>query len=142
MPNQQGQGASFKLNLVSGLENFAVGTPYEYKIALYDALANIGPQTTSYTSENEVVGAGYSPGGQVLYPIAPTVDTNNNNVAYWSFENVTWPGSSFTARGALIYNSTTNSAVAVLDFGSDKTSENFTITFPADTPTTAVLRIQ
>lgn len=141
MAIQQGQCTVFKLNLLKGLEDFNTGTAYTYKIALYTSLANIGPSTLEYTTENEVVGTGYTAGGATLTPIAPASDTVNNT-AYWSFENITWSGSSFTSRGALIYNSTTNAAVAVLDFGSDKTSSNFTITFPADTSTTAVLRIQ
>ena len=141
MAIQQGQCTVFKANLLKGLENFNTGTTYTYKIALYTALSNISPQTLTYTTQNEVVGTGYTAGGEVLTPVAPAFDLTNN-CAYWSFNNVTWSGSSFTARGALIYNSTTNAAVAVLDFGSDKTSSNFTITFPADTSTTAVLRIQ
>lgn len=141
MPIQQGQCTIFKLNLVKGLENFNTGTPYTYKIALYTGLANIGPQTTAYSTTNEVVGTGYTAGGETLTPIVPASDPTTNTV-YWSFNNVTWSNSSFTARGALIYNSTTGAAVAVLDFGSDKTSSNFTITFPADTSTAAVLRIQ
>lgn len=141
MPIQQGQCTVFKLNLVSGLENFAAGTSYVYKIALYTGLANLNPQTTEYSTTNEVVGTGYTAGGKVLTPIAPASDPVSNTV-YWSFNNVTWANSGFTARGALIYNSTTGAAVAVLDFGSDKTSSNFTITFPADTSTAAVLRLQ
>lgn len=137
----QGQCTIFKLNLLKGLENFNTGTPYTYKIALYTALATLNNTTTAYTTTNEVVGTGYTAGGATLTPIAPLSDTTDD-VAYLSFNNVTWANSSFTARGALIYNSTTGAAVAVLDFGSDKTSSNFTITFPADTPTTAVLRIQ
>ena len=135
----QTQCAIFKQNVYNGLENFSATTPYTYKIALYTALANLGVDTTAYTSTNEVSGSGYTAGGKVLTVIPTQVDTQANT-AYVSFNNVTWANSSFTARGALIYNGTTNAAVAVLDFGSDKTSANFTITFPAATSTTAIIR--
>ena len=135
---QQGQCTIFQKNCLSGLENFAVGTPYTYKIALYTASANLGPNTLAYTSDGEVSGGGYLTTGEVLTVIPPAT---NNNVAFVSFANVTWSLASFTCRGALIYNSTTGAAVAVLDFGSDKTASNtFTVTFPADTYSDAVIR--
>lgn len=136
---QQGQCTIFQQNCLSGLENFAAGTSYVYKIALYTATANLGPNTLAYTSDGEVAaGNGYSTTGEVLTVIPPAV---NNNVAYVSFANVTWNPASFTCRGALIYNSTTGAAVAVLDFGSDKTAVNtFTITFPADNSSDAIIR--
>jgi len=135
----QGQCTIFKQNLLSGLENFAVGTPYVYKIALYTANAELNAATLVYTTLDEVVGTGYVAGGEILVPIAPA---SLNSTAYVSFDNVLWLASSFLCRGALIYNSTTNAAVAVLDFGSDKTaSGTFTVTFPPSTATTAVIRI-
>jgi hypothetical protein len=135
----QGQTTIFKQKLLSGLENFAVGTPYVYKIALYTANADLNAATLVYTTLNEVVGTGYVAGGNVLTPIAPA---SSGSTAYISFNNVSWLASSFLSRGALIYNSTTNAAVAVLDFGSDKTaSGTFTVTFPPATATTAVIRI-
>lgn len=134
----QTQCTVFKKNCLSGLENFAVGTPYTYKIALYTASANLNADTTTYTTNEEVSGAGYTAGGNVLTVIPPTTDSGT---AFISFNTVTWANSSFTCRGALIYNSTTGAAVAVLDFGADKTSPNFTITFPAATATTAIIRI-
>lgn len=136
----QTQCTAFKVNLLSGLENFANGTPYTYKIALYNANANLDANTTVYTSQNEVTGTGYTAGGETLTVIAPT---SMNTTAYVSFQNATWTSASFTARGALIYNSNTSAAVAVLNFGSDKTVSNqtFTVTFPAATGDTAVIRI-
>jgi hypothetical protein len=135
---QQGQCTIFQKNCLSALENFAVGTPYTYKIALYTALANLGPSTLAYTSNGEISGSGYTATGKVLTVIPPEA---NNNVAFVSFANVTWDPASFTCRGALIYNATTGSAVAVLDFGSDKTASNiFTITFPADNSSDAIIR--
>ena len=140
MPIQQGQCTVFKKNCLSGLENFAVGTSYVYKIALYTAFSDIGPNTLVYTTSNEVTGTGYTAGGKTLTVVPPTSD-NQTYTAYVSFANVTWDPAAFTARGALIYNSTTGAAVAVLDFGSDKTATStFTVTFPAATPTTAVIR--
>lgn len=137
----QGQTTQFKINVLSGLENFAVGTPYTYKIALYTAAASLDNTTTTYTSSNEVTGTGYTAGGQVLTISNTPTGDNSTNTAYISFNNVTWNPASFTCRGALIYNSTTNAAVAVLDFGSDKTaSSNFTVTFPTATSTTAIIR--
>mgnify|MGYP006286962571 CR=1 FL=1 len=136
----QGQTAIFKANCLSGLENFTGTSPYVYKIALYTANATLNSTTLSYTSSNEVSGTGYTAGGKTLSPIAPAYDATTN-VAYVSFANVTWSPASFTCRGALIYNSTTGAAVAVLDFGNDKTASNtFTITFPTDNASNAVIR--
>ena len=136
----QAQTTTFKLNLLKGLENFFTGTPYTYKIALYNALATINSETTAYTTDNEITGTGYVAGGNVL---TPTVGSDtSNNTAFVTFANVTWSPANFTAAGALIYNSTTNASVAVLSFGGEKTATTtFTIAFPADTSTTAVLRI-
>jgi len=135
----QTQCTVFKQNLLSGLENFATGTTQVYKIALYTANAELTAATLVYTTSNEVVGTGYTAGGNVLTPIVPA---SNDSTAYVSFDNVSWLAANFLCRGALIYNSTTNAAVAVLDFGSDKTaSGTFTVTFPLATATTAVIRI-
>jgi len=137
----QTQCTIFKYNLLCGLEDFNPPSPYVYKIALYNANANLDNTTVAYSVTNEVVGTGYTAGGKALTLIAPIADTTNNT-AYWSFNNVTWTPANFTCRGALIYNSTTGAAVAVLNFGSDKASVNsFTITFPTDTANSAVLRI-
>ena len=136
----QAQTTTFKLNLLKGLENFFTGTPYVYKIALYNAQADINSETTAYTTNNEITGSGYTAGGEILVPTVGS-DTSNNT-AYVTFNNVTWSPANFTAAGALIYNSTTNASVAVLNFGGEKTASNtFTITFPTATSTTAVLRI-
>ena len=137
----QTQTTVFKLNLLKGLENFDVSSPYQYKIALYTANATLNETTTVYTTDNEVVGTGYTAGGEPLTVTGLGSDTANNT-AYVSFENVTWNPANFTAAGALIYNSNTNAAICVLDFGSDKiATSTFTITFPAATSTAAVLRI-
>jgi len=138
MPIQQGQCTVFKKNCLSGLENFAAGTPYVYKIALYTAFAELSYSTLIYTSTNEITGTGYTAGGKVLTPIVPAT---SEQVAYISFQPAVWTPADFTARGALIYNSTTNAAVAVLDFGSDKTATNtFTVTFPTADAANAIIR--
>lgn len=138
---------SFKVELLQGVHNFGPTSPNTFKVALYTADANLGYDTTVYTATNEVVGAGYSAGGNTLtISISPTAANNNSGVptAYISFANTSWAGASFTARAALIYNSTQgNKSVAVLDFGSDKTVANdtFQITFPTADANSAIVRI-
>ena len=137
----QTQTTIFKLNLLKALENFNGGSPYTYKIALYTANAVLNEETTAYTTANEITGTGYTAGGKTLTITGLGSDVTNNT-AYVSFLNVTWNPANFTTAGALIYNSTTNAAVCVLNFGSNKiATSTFTITFPAATSTTAVLRI-
>jgi hypothetical protein len=129
----------FKTNLLKGLENFNTGTTYVYKIALYDGTATLDADTLAYTTVGEVVGTGYVAGGEVL---APTVPISSSTTALVSFANVLWSPASFSALGALIYNSTTGAAVAVLNFGETKTATNtFQITFPPATSTSAIIRI-
>jgi hypothetical protein len=136
----QGQCTIFKQNCLSALENFAVGTPYTYKIALYTASADLDETTLAYTSVGEVVGTGYTATGKVL--TISQVPASSGVTAYISFANVTWNPASFTTRGALIYNSTTGAAVAVLNFGADKTASNtFTVTFPTATASDAIIRL-
>ena len=134
----QGQTTSFKKELYEAIHNFTTDT---FKIALYTANATLNQNTTAYTAVDEITGTGYTAGGKSL--VSPTVNASDGT-AYISFDNISWPASSFTTRGALIYNSTTgkgNKSVAVLDFGSDKTTTStFTITFPANTATSAIIR--
>lgn len=135
----QTQCTVFKVNLLKALENFNTGSPYVYRIALYTAVANLNADTLLYTTDGEITGTGYTAGGELLYP---TVPVSSDGVAYISFANVTWNPANFTCRGALIYNGTTGAAVAVLNFGSDKTATTtFTVTFPTATSTSAVIRI-
>lgn len=139
MAIEQGQTTAFKTNLLSGLENFAVGTSYTYKIALYTADANLNAATTVYSSDNEVVGSGYTAGGNVLVVIPPA---GSDGTAYISFVNAVWTSANFVTRGALIYNATTNAAVAVLNFGADKIGlDTFTVPFPTASATTAIIRL-
>ena len=138
---------SFKVELLQAVHNFGPTTPNTFKIALYTATSDIGPATTVYTATNEVVGTGYTAGGNTLaISTGPTSGNNNSSIptAFVSFSNTSWPASTFTARGALIYNSTQgNKSVAVLDFGADKTTANttFLITFPAADASSAIVRI-
>ena len=129
----------FQQNLLNGNENFTTGT---YKIALYNALANLGQQTTAYTSTNEVVGTGYTAGGKVLTISVPPTQNTQYNVTYVSFNNAVWNPASFTARGALVYNATTGAACFVLNFGSDKTcTSSFTVQFPTANYSSAILTL-
>jgi len=128
----------FKTNLLSGLEDFNTGTIYTYKIALYTAAAALNADTLAYTVDGEITGTGYTAGGEVL---TPTVPASNSGTAYVTFADVTWNPAEFTTAGALIYNSTTGAAVAVLNFGSDKTATlTFEVQFPTATATTAIIR--
>jgi hypothetical protein len=136
---QQGLTNSFKREMLQAGQNLATDT---LRMALYTAFSDIGPLTTVYTTANEVVGTGYTAGGVVVTGAIISTDVNTGTV-YVNFANVSWPGARFTARGALIYNVTrSNKTVAVLDFGSDKifSSTNNTVTMPANTATTALIR--
>jgi hypothetical protein len=132
----QTQTTSFKEELFKGIQDLSTDTLY---IALYTALADIGADTTAYTTNEEITGTGYTAGGQQLTGV--TINTYDGTV-YINFNNVVWNPAAFTARGALIYNvSKSNRSIAVLDFGSDKTCSNtFTITMPSNTYTTALIR--
>lgn len=139
MPIQQGQTLSFRSEIVQGGQNLASNT---LKMALYTSYATLNPSTTVYTTTNEVTGTGYTAGGVTLTGVTISTDVATNTV-YINFNNVSWPGASFTARGALIYNSTqSNKSIAVLDFGSDKlfTAANNTVTMPTNSASTALLR--
>ena len=135
----QGQTYSFRKELYEGVHDLATDTLY---IALYNANADVNLDTTVYTSVNETTGTGYDAGGKELDNATVSLDPNTG-VVYVSFSNVSWTGASFTCRGALIYNVTQgNKSIAVLDFGNDKTvsSGTFTVTFPANNSTNAVIR--
>lgn len=138
---------SFKVELLQAVHNFGPTSPNTFKVALYTAAANIGPTTTVYTTSNEVTGTGYTAGGNTLaISVSPTSGNNTGGIptAFVSFNNSSWTNATFTARGALVYNSTQgNKSVAVLDFGADKTVTNdtFQIIFPTATANSAIVRI-
>jgi hypothetical protein len=136
----QGATNTFKVGLMDGNYDLAAGS---FKIALYTGAASIGPETTAYTTDGEVVATGYTAGGEALsITQVPTIGSQTGlATVYMSFGNVTWT-SALTARGALIYDATTLASVCVLDFGADKTSTTtFTVQFPAATNTSAIIRM-
>lgn len=137
MALQQTLTTSFKQQMLVAGQNLSTDALY---MALYDGFASLGPNTTAYDSTNEVVGTGYTAGGQLLTGV--TIGTSADGVVYVNFDNVVWNPATFTARGALIYNTTqSNASVAVLDFGADKTCSNtFTVTMPVNSASTALLR--
>ena len=152
----QSMCTSFKAELMLAVHDFRATGGDTFKIALYTSSANLDANTTAYTATGEVTGANYTAGGGALVNLG--VVTSNNTAStgtgYTDFADEVWTNATITARGALIYNSTpsansnanttlTNAAVAVLDFGADKTSTagDFTIIFPTASNTTAIIRI-
>ena len=121
---------SFKKELLEAVHNF---TSHTFKLALYSDSATLNANTTAYSTSNEITntsGSAYSAGGKSLTTVAPTT---SGTIAFVDFSNVSWTSASFTARGALIYNSSaSNKAVAVLDFGSNRVANNdtFEVQFP------------
>lgn len=135
----QGMCSSFKQESWQGIHNLPADT---LKFALYTGTANLGQDTTAYsvsTAGQVPAGAGYTTGGVVLVNVQVLL---SGTTAYVTFDNPVWTGASFTCRGGLIYNaSKADRAIAVIDFGADKTaSGTFTVQLPAATATTALLR--
>ena len=150
MAISQAMVTSFKVEILDGIHAFgaavtrASGPPDVFMLALYTSSATLDATTTAYTTSDEVSSSGtnYPAGGLTL--TVSQVPTSTSTTAWLDFDDLTFPSATLTARGALIYNLTqTNKAVAVLDFGSDKTSTagNFTIQFPTANSTSAILRI-
>ena len=132
---------TFKKGLLDGEIDFSSDTTQTFKIALYTSSASLDGTTTAYTTSNEVVGSGYTAGGNTLtISVNPTIDTPR---VYIDFADTSWTSASFTARGALIYQGTTDVALAVLDFGEDKTvtTGTFTVQFPNPITTSAIIQI-
>jgi len=132
----QTQTTSFKAELYQGVHNLLTDTLY---MALYTGFANLGPDTTAYTSANEVTGqTGYTAAG---IQVTGAMVNTSGYIAYVNFNNVVWANSNITARCALLYNqSKGNKSICVIDFGSNKTMVNFTITMPVNSSTTALIR--
>ena len=129
---------SFKKELLEGTHIFGSDG---FKIALYTSAATLNADTTAYTTDNEVSGTGYAAGGVALSGVTVS---SGDGVGFVNFSDATWASSSFTARGALIYNDDKDDrAVMVLDFGDNKTSNNstFKVGMPANTSTAALIRI-
>jgi|TARA_R100000234_G_scaffold326_1_gene269 hypothetical protein len=128
-----------KEDLLKGDVDFDADT---FKIALFTSDATLNASTTTYADSNQVSSTNYTAGGVALTGATVSV---SDNIAFVDFADATWSNVTFTARGALIYNtSNSNASIAVLDFGSDKTVTNgtFTVTFPAASATTALIRIE
>ena len=138
--------SSFKQELLEGGHNFKNSGGHTFKLAMYTNSASFNAATTAYTTSNEVSGSGYSAGGGTLTRVDPSL---SGTTALTDFADLTFSNATVTARGALIYNTTTGSGsgttdtVVVLDFGSDKTSTagDFTIQFPAADASNAIIRI-
>jgi hypothetical protein len=143
MAISQAMVTSFKVAILGGDFDFSSGTAQVFKIALFTSSATLGATTTAYSTSDEVVGTGYTAGGNTLTISANP--TSSGTTAFLDFADTTWSSATITARGALIYlaDGATDPAVAVLDFGSDKTSTagDFTIVFPAADASNAILRI-
>ena len=143
----QAMCTSFKVELLNGIHAFGTTvargdtTADTMKMALYTSSATLGATTTVFTVSDETSGTGYVSGGQDLTTVAPT---SSGTTAFLDFADTTWSDATITARGALIYKvGGSNPAVAVLDFGGDKTSTtgDFTVQFPAADATNAIVRI-
>lgn len=154
----QAMCTSFKAELMLAVHDFRLTSGDTFKLALYTSSASIDANTTSYSASNEVSSSGtnYTAGGATLVNLGVVASNTSasTGVGFTDFSDATFANATITARGALIYNTTpsangtanttlTNAAVAVLDFGSDKTSTDgdFTIIFPSATNTTAIIRI-
>ena len=137
----QAMCTSFKKELLEAVHNFKNSGGDTFKIALYTSSATMSAATTAYSATNEVSGTGYTAAGNTLTRVDPS---SSGTTGFTDFADTTWSSASITARGALIYNDTdSNKAVAVLDFGADKTASggDFTITFPAADASNAIIRI-
>ena len=151
----QAMCTSFKQEILQGIHNFTsgsgggttttTGSGNAFKVALYTSSATLSASTTAYSGTNEASGTNYSAGGAALTNVTPTT---SSTTALTDFSDVTWSSSTITARGALIYNSSTaagsaNRGVLVLNFGSDKASSSgdFTITFPTADSSSAIIRV-
>lgn len=140
----QAMPTSFKVEILQAVHNFGPTSGNTFKIALYTSSATLSAATTVYSSSNEVSSTNYTAGGNTL--TVSVTPTSSGTTAYISFTSpTTWSGVTFTARGALIYNSTqANKAVAVIDFGADQTVSggDFNVIFPTANSTSAILRIE
>ena len=140
----QAMCTSFKVALLDGEMDFSADTSQVFKIALYTSSATLSAATTAYATTNEVSSSGtnYTAGGNTLTISANPASTGTT--AFLDFADTTWTDATITARGALIYKvGGTNPAVAVLDFGADKTSTagDFQVQFPTADATNAIVRI-
>ena len=137
---------SFKVELLKGQHDFSASGGHTFKVALYTSSADLSAATTDYSATNEVTGTNYTAGGVTLTNVEPA---STGTTAYTDFADAVFTNVTVTARGALIYNTTTGGgsstteAVRVLDFGIDKVAsgQDFTIQFPVGDADNAVVRI-
>ena len=138
----QAMCTSFKKELMEAKHNFLASGGNTFRAAMYTSSATMSAATTAYSTTNEVSGTGYTAKGNSLTNVNPT---SSSTTAFTDFSDTTWSSATLTARGALIYNDSASGdpAVAVLDFGGDKTSTNgdFTIQFPVADASNAIIRI-
>lgn len=145
----QAMCTSFKAELLQAEHNFKSSGGNTFKLALYTSSATINANTTAYTASNEATGTNYTAGGAALTNsgVSATPTNATSGTGFTDFSDLTFALATVTARGALIYNTNsttnTNAAVCVLDFGADKTSTDgdFTIIFPANDASNAIIRI-
>jgi hypothetical protein len=129
---------TLRSGLTSGSINFNTDV---FKLALYTNAATLNAATTAYTTDGEASGGNYVAGGQVVTATVGTSASTTGSTVFVDFSSPAWTGS-ITARGALIYKAADNTAICVLDFGNDKTSSStFTVQMPANTSTSALIRI-
>ena len=129
---------TLRSGLASGSFNFSTDV---FRLALYTNAATLDQTTTAYTPTGEATGGNYAPTGLVVTATVSTDTTASGSITYINFSSPAWTGV-ITARGALIYKAGANGAVCVLDFGNDKTSSStFTVTMPANTSTSALIRL-
>ena len=131
--------STFKQEVLQGVHNFTASTGNTFKLALYTSSATLSSATTAYSATNETTGTGYTAGGGTLVNLGVSL---SGTTAYLSFNNYTWTSATISAAGALLYNSSaSNKAVAVFSFGGtySSTNGNFTVSFPANASSTAVI---
>jgi len=133
---------SFKVEILKGVHNFTASSGDTFKMALYTSSASLGAATTAYTTSNEVSGTNYTAKGNTLTSVTPVA---SSTTAVCDFADTTWSSATITANGAMIFNESASGdpAVAILAFGSDKTSTagDFVISFPAADASNAIIRI-
>jgi len=133
---------SFKVEILKGVHNFTASSGDTFKMALYTSSASLGAATTAYTTSNEVSGTNYTAKGNTLTSVTPVA---SSTTAVCDFADTTWSSATITANGAMIFNESASGdpAVAILAFGSDKTSTagDFVVSFPTADASNAIIRI-
>mgnify|MGYP003115797530 FL=1 len=133
--------SSFKQEVLVGTHNFTASSGNSFKLALYTSSATLGAATTAFTTTGQASGTNYTSGGNALTSVTPVL---SGTTAVCDFADLTFGTATVTARGCMIYNDTqSDKAVAIIDFGGDKTSTagNFTVVFPSPTATGAIIRL-